>query len=60
MLVDWATEPELGLLDTPLMKLTHEIVGLYKEVYFAQQDAEVDREADNVAAQRSLTVEREA
>ena len=35
-LVDWAIEPELGPSDTPLMKLAHEIVALYKEVYYAQ------------------------
>ena len=35
MLVDWAIEPELGPSDTPLKKLAHEIMGLYKEVYYA-------------------------
>lgn len=60
MFVDWATEPELGLSDTPMMKLAHEIVGLYKEVYYTRQHAEADRAADNVAAQRSLAVEKEA
>ena len=56
MLADWATEPELGLSDTPLMRLAHEIVGLYKEVYYARRRAEADR----VAAERSLAAEREA
>ena len=60
MLADWATEQELGPSDTPLMKLAHEIVGLYKEVYYARRRAEADRTTDSVAAQRSLAVEREA
>ena len=60
MLADWATELELGPSDTPLMKLAHEIMGLYKEVYYARRRAEADRTADSVAAQRSLAVEREA
>ena len=38
----------------------NEIVGLYKEVYYAWWCTEAEREADSVAAQRSLTVEREA
>ena len=50
MLADWATEPELGPSDTPLRKLAHEIVGLYKEVYYARRRAEADRTADRVAA----------
>ena len=50
MLADWATEPELGPSDTPLMKLAHESVGLYKEVYYARRRAEVDKEADSIAA----------
>ena len=60
MLADWATEPELGPSDTPLMKLAHEIVGLYKEAYYARQRVEADRTADKVAAERSLAAEREA
>ena len=42
------------------MKLAHEIVGLYKEVYYARQHAEADRAADTIAAKQSLTAEREA
>ena len=60
MLADWATEPELGPGDTPLMKLPHEIVGLYKEVYYARRRVEVDREANSIVAQRSLADERAA
>ena len=60
MLTDWATEPELGPSDTPLMKLAHEIVGLYKEAYYACWHVEADREANKVAAKQSLTAEREA
>ncbi len=60
MLVDWATEPELGPCNTPLEKLAHEIVELYKEVYYARRCAEADRVADRIAAERSLAVEREA
>ena len=60
MLTDWATEPELGPSDTSLMKLAHEVVGLYKEAYYAHQRTEVDRTTDKVAAERSLAVEREA
>ena len=60
MLVDWATELELGPSDTPLMKLAHEIVGLYKEVYYARRRAEVDMAADTIAAEQSLIAEREA
>ena len=59
-LVDWAIEPELGPSNTPLMKLAHEIVALYKEVYYAHRCAEADRAADKVAAKRSLAAEREA
>ena len=33
---------------------------LYKEVYYAQRRVEADKEADSVAAQRSLAIEREA
>ena len=60
MLADWAIEPELGPSDTPLMKLAHEIVGLYKEVYYARQCAEANRAVDTIAAEQSLTAEREA
>jgi hypothetical protein len=60
MMTDWATEPELGPSDTPLMKLAHEIVGLYKEVYYAQRRAEADRAADSIAAQKSLAEEQAA
>ena len=60
MLADWAVEPELGPSDTSLMKLAHEIVGLYKEVYYARRRVEADREADSIAAQRSLADERVA
>ena len=60
MLTDWATKPELGPSDTPLMKLAHEIVGLYKEAYYAHQRSEAERTADKVAAERSLAAEREA
>ncbi len=56
MLADWATEPELGSSDTPMMKLAHEIVGLYKDVYYGRQQAEANR----VAAERSLAIETEA
>lgn len=56
MLANWATEPELGPSDTPMMKLAHEIVGLYKDVYYGRQDAEANR----VATERSLTTETEA
>ena len=42
------------------MKLAHEIVGLYKEVYYACRCAGADRTTNNVATQRSLAVEREA
>ncbi len=56
MLADWATEPELGPSDTPMMKLAHEIVGLYKDVYYGRRRAE----ANKVAAERSLAAESEA
>ena len=42
------------------MKLAHEIVGLYKEVYYARRHEEADKTADRVPVQRSLVVEREA
>ena len=60
MLADWATKPELGLSNTPLMKLAHEIVGLYKDVYYARRRTEADRAANTIAAKQSLTTEREA
>ena len=50
----------MGSSDTPLMKLAHEIVGLYKEVYYARGRTEADRAADTIAAKQSLTTEREA
>ncbi len=56
MLADWATEPELGPSDTPMMTPAHEIVGLYEYVYYGRRRAEVDR----VAAERSLATESEA
>ena len=60
MLADWGTEPKLGLSDTLLMKLAHEIMGLYKEVYYAHRCIEADRETDKFAFERSLAVERDA
>ena len=41
-------------------KLAHEIVEEYKYVYYAHLCTEVDREAERIAAERSLAVEREA
>ena len=60
MMTDWATEPELGPSDTPLMKLAHEVVGMYKDVYYAHRRAEADRAADSIAAQKSLAEEQAA
>ena len=60
MLADWASEPKLRPYNTPLEKLAHEIVGLYKGVYYAHRRAEADRVAERIAARRSMSVEREA
>ena len=59
MLADWATEPKLGLCNTLMEKLAHEIVGLYKCVYYAHRCAEADRAAERIVAKRSLSVDRE-
>ena len=60
MLADWATELELGPRITLLEKLAHEIVGLYKEVYYAHRRAKANRAAEKTVAERSLAIEREA
>ena len=50
----------MGPCNTPMEKLAHEIVRLYKGVYYAHKRAEADRATERIAAERSLSVEREA
>ena len=41
-------------------KLAHEIVKVYKDVYYAHRRREANKEAERIAAERSLAVEQAA
>ena len=60
MLADWVIELELGPCNTAMENHAHEIVGAYKDVYYAHRRIEADREAERVAATRSRAVQVEA
>ena len=58
-MADSATEPELGPCNTAMEKLAHEIVKVYKDVYYAHRCVEADKALEKITAERSLTVEWE-